>query len=145
VQPCAAVGLRYGCYLPYILIWVFFGLWCKIELAIVCIFWITVQLVYGPHVDLFIFFYCGSLLSEVIRGLWVLSACASSCNVLCSGTCAQCVVGWMYNVSGQCSWLLVVSGHCVLAVRFCSVICCWLMAIWMNVVHSLVLFWLFFF
>jgi len=64
--------------------------------------------------------------------------------LLSSGTSAHCVVGWMYNVSWQCIGLVVVSGHCVLVERFCSVICCWLVAIWMNVVHILVVVWLFF-
>merc|ERR1712210_311943 len=55
------------------------------------------------------------------------------------------LVELLYNASGQYSWLMVVSGHCVLDVRLSSVIVCWLMAIWMNVVHAVVAHWLFFF
>jgi len=62
-----------------------------------------------------------------------------------SGTRAHCVVGWMYNVSGQCICWVVFCGHCVLALRLVSVICCWLVALWMIVVPSLVACWLFFF
>jgi len=62
-----------------------------------------------------------------------------------SGTSAHRLVELLYNASGQYSWLMVVSGHCVLDVRLSSVIVCWLMAIWMNVVHAVVAHWLFFF
>jgi len=123
-----------------------FGCWCICELSTRVISRLPVQLWVGPDPGVFIFFYCRAssyvCLGEDYRWYFVVHPVGV---VLSSGTSAQCVVGWMYNVSGQCICLLGVSGHCVLAVRFCSVICCWLMAIWMNVVHMLVVGWLFFF
>jgi hypothetical protein len=62
-----------------------------------------------------------------------------------SGTSAQCLVVLLYNVSGQCNWWLFVSCHCVMDVLSCSVMICWLMAIWMNVVHTVVARFFFFF
>eukprot|EP00812_Abedinium_dasypus_P009027 NODE_2746_length_884_cov_27.318456.p3 GENE.NODE_2746_length_884_cov_27.318456~~NODE_2746_length_884_cov_27.318456.p3 ORF type:complete len:50 (+),score=7.78 NODE_2746_length_884_cov_27.318456:413-562(+) len=40
---------------------------------------------------------------------------------------------------------MVVCCHCVLDVRFSSVIVGWLMAIWMNVGYAVIARWLFFF
>jgi len=62
-----------------------------------------------------------------------------------SGTSAQCLVVLLYNVSGQCNWWLFVRCHCVMDVLSCSVMICWLMAIWMNVVHTVVARFFFFF
>lgn len=55
-----------------------------------------------------------------------------------SETSSQCVVVLLYNVSGPCSRLLCVSCHCVMDVLSCSVMVWWLMATWMNVLHTVV-------
>jgi hypothetical protein len=62
-----------------------------------------------------------------------------------SGTSSQCVVVLLYNVSGPCSRLLCVSCHCVMDVLSCSVMVWWLMATWMNVLHTVVARFFFFF
>jgi len=51
----------------------------------------------------------------------------------------------VHNASGQCNWWLDVSYHCLLDVRFRSVILCWLMASWMNVANAVVARCFFFF
>merc|ERR1712050_261422 len=62
-----------------------------------------------------------------------------------SETSSQCVVVLLYNVSGPCSRLLCVSCHCVMDVLSCSVMVWWLMATWMNVLHTVVARFFFFF
>ena len=44
---------------------------------------------------------CDPLLSWSKRGLWAPNPRASSCNVPRSGTCAQCVAGWMHRFAAQ--------------------------------------------
>ena len=55
----------------------------------------------------------------------------------------MCYTGVMLLVdaSGQYSWLMATSGHCVLDARLSSVTTCWLMAIWMNVAHAVAAHW----
>ena len=47
----------------------------------------------------------------------------------------------LVDASGQYSWLMATSGHCVLDARLSSVTTCWLMAIWMNVAHAVAAHW----
>ena len=47
----------------------------------------------------------------------------------------------LVDASGQYSWLMATSGHCVLDARLSSVTACWLMAIWMNVAHAVAAHW----
>ena len=47
----------------------------------------------------------------------------------------------LVDASGQYSWLMATSVHCVLDARLSSVTACWLMAIWMNVAHAVAAHW----
>ena len=55
--------------------------------------------------------------------------------------CAHAPAMLLVDASGQYSWLMATSGHCVLDARLSSVTACWLMAIWMNVAHAVAAHW----
>jgi len=57
-------------------------------------------------------------------------------------TCWLCL---LYNDSCQVSGFLLVCGYLLLVARGVSVIVCWLMASWMNVVYAVCAFFFFFF